>query len=147
MSPTSASASPRSLYPSTDKGKARALVQDAPSPTSDVADGLGRLEINSSGFADRVDLVYRSFEDEDRDLPGIQRLCEQELSEPCVNSPLYISPSVVWSDGADTTVGLSRSRWEKLTRISVYTYRYFLQEWYVAQVDYSVNRLTSVGRS
>lgn len=45
---------------------------------------MGSLSIQSRGERPRVELVYRTFVDEERDLGDIMRLCDQELSEPYV---------------------------------------------------------------
>jgi hypothetical protein len=64
------------------KGKGRA-----------VDEGLGLEDVRATGSLvvpgkARVELVYRTFLDEERDLVGIMRLCDQELSEPYVYRPL-----------------------------------------------------------
>lgn len=75
------------------KGKARAVDQDPDVDTQtgdsgSITHSLERLglqvplEDGSKKEGKRVELVYRTFEDEDRDLRGIMDLCEQELSEP-----------------------------------------------------------------
>jgi len=59
------------------KGKGRAI---------DAVEGVegSALLVSGEGERPRVDLVYRTFQDEEKDLQDIMRLCDQELSEPYV---------------------------------------------------------------
>lgn len=73
------------------KGKGKAIDQDATRPSS--SDGITKsleslgLQVPDDGVGGktkRVELVYRTFQDEETDLRGIMELCEEELSEPYV---------------------------------------------------------------
>lgn len=59
------------------KGKGRAI---------DAVEGVegSALLVSGEGERPRVDLVYRTFQDEEKNLQDIMRLCDQELSEPYV---------------------------------------------------------------
>lgn len=74
-----------SVTPQSSKGQIGTSASIAISNTSNVdhefggGKGGGRA---GGGEGSRDELVYRQYENERRDLSGIVRLCEQELSEP-----------------------------------------------------------------